>query len=81
MFEEAIRKYYEMLSKRLIAALEGRGWTVYFAGGKGEARKIILEILAKSEYKEVGILGSITVRRIGLIEELSRRDFFNFSSI
>ncbi len=73
LFEEAIKKYYEMKSKKLLEKLEKRGWTTFFANDREEARNKVLEIIPNTNYKTIGIPGSVTIRQLALIEELEKK--------
>jgi len=75
MFDDAIKKYYEIKSKRLIDALRSKGWSAYFFDNKDEARRNVLRILSETGYRKIGVPGSVTIRQIGLIEELEKRGF------
>lgn len=74
-FETAIKKYYEIVSGSLIESLRKRGWATRFVNSKEEARSYTLNILTRTDYKTIGVPGSVTVRQLGLIEELERRGF------
>jgi len=50
--------------------LKERGFSVHIAENREEAKKIVLDLIPKNA--SIGIGGSITIREIGVIEELER---------
>ncbi len=75
MFEEAIKKYFEIKCRELIRVLAERDWKVIFVNDKVEARDKILEIISESGLRTIGIPGSVTIRQIGVITELEKGGF------
>ncbi len=56
-----------------IEALRRNGFSAYLAPGREEARSTVLSLVPDGS--TVGVGGSVTVRELGLIEELERRGF------
>lgn len=66
------RKWYSRLRlERAAEALRRNGFNVHVADDAGEARSIVLSLIP--EGATVGVGGSVTIRELGVIEELERR--------
>ena len=63
--------FSDHLIKRTVKALEGNGFRTILASDKNEALKEALQLIP--EKAEVGIGGSVTVRELDLVSELSKR--------
>lgn len=63
--------YREMLIERVVENLKKRGFDAFWSNTKEEARDRLLEIIPKNA--KVGIGGSVTIRELGIIEELENR--------
>lgn len=70
---EARRWYYRVLLERAAEALRRNGFSAYVASSAEEARSLVLSLVPPGS--TVGVGGSVTVRELGLIEELERRGF------
>ncbi|MGC8576601.1 MAG: lactate utilization protein [Thermoproteota archaeon] len=68
---EAKNWYYSELLNRVALALKQNGFQSYVAQSIEDARKRILELIAFNE--KVGVGGSVTIREIGIIQELEKR--------
>jgi L-lactate utilization protein LutB len=68
---EAKDWYYSELLKRVALALKQNGFQSYVAQSIEDARKRILELIAFNE--KVGVGGSVTIREIGILQELEKR--------
>lgn len=75
MLHEAVKEYYRLMLNELKANLANKGWEVYLFENTIKARDKILEILLAEKPGTVGIPGSITVRQLGLIQELKDKGF------
>lgn len=71
MFEEVRSWYYEELLKRAANSLNQNGFNAHLARSIDEAKEKILGLIDKNESVAIG--GSVTIREIGIIEELERR--------
>lgn len=56
-----------------VEALRRNGFSAYLAPSRGEAKSLVLSLVPRGS--TVGVGGSVTVRELGLIEELERRGF------
>ena len=63
--------FSDHLIQRTVKALEGNGFKTILASDKNEALKEALQLIP--EKAEVGIGGSVTVRELDLVSELSKR--------
>ncbi|WP_455278612.1 lactate utilization protein [[Eubacterium] cellulosolvens] len=63
--------FSDKLIQRTAKALESNGFKTILASDKNEALKEVLQLVP--EKAKVGIGGSVTVREVGLISELSKR--------
>lgn len=63
--------FSDKLIQRTAKALESNGFKTVLASDKNEALKEVLQLVP--EKAKVGIGGSVTVREVGLISELSKR--------
>lgn len=68
---EARRWYARLMLERAASALRRNGFEVSVVESKEEAREAVLSLV--HEGATVGIGGSVTVRELGIIEELERR--------
>jgi len=68
---EARRWYRRALLERAAEALRRNGFSAYVAWSSEEARSLVLSLVPPGS--TVGVGGSVTVRELGLIEELERR--------
>jgi len=68
---EAKTKGYEKLGETVCKKLNNLGYSAMFAENKEAALKAALELIP--EGASVGVPGTVTVREIGLIEELKKR--------
>ncbi len=69
--KEAKTKAYEKLGETVCKKLNSLGYNAKFAENKETALKAALELIP--EGASVGVPGTVTVREIGLIEELEKR--------
>lgn len=69
---EAIIKGYEKLGETVCKKLNSLGYSASFVTDKEEALKSVLKLIP--EGASVGVPGTVTVRQIGLIDELKKRD-------
>jgi len=72
---EPIKKYGKVLADKTIQALSNRGWECYYTETKEECKKLVLELIAESGFKKIGIPGSTTVRQINLVESLTSQGY------
>jgi L-lactate utilization protein LutB len=63
--------FSDHLIQRTVKALEGNGFKTILASDKNEALKEVLQLVP--EKAQVGIGGSVTVREVDLISELTKR--------
>ena len=68
---EAKRKGYEKLGETVCKKLNSLGYNARFVENKEAALKAVLELIP--EGASVGVPGTVTIREIGLIEELKKR--------
>jgi len=69
---EAFRKrHYELLGSAIVNNLNKKGYKAEYARTAVEAKDKVLELIPKNA--SVGIPGSVTVRELGLLEELEKR--------
>lgn len=68
---EAKRKGYEKLGETVCKKLNSLGYNARFVENKEAALKAALELIPASA--SVGVPGTVTIREIGLIEELKKR--------
>ncbi len=73
MFEDVKNRLYELRIRAAAKALEENGFKVLVAGGREEARELVISLIP--EGSTVGVGGSTTIRELNLIEELERRGF------
>ena len=62
---EMITKRNDLLSKKIVAGLESRNMSGYYAGSKEEALKIALELIPKGSSIAMG--GAMSAHEIGLV--------------
>jgi len=62
--------YRRLLLERAAEALRANGFSAYAVSSAEEARNLVLSLIPSSS--TVGVGGSVTVRELGLIEELER---------
>jgi len=67
---EARLWYRRLLLERAAEALRANGFSAYAVSSAEEARNLVLSLIPSSS--TVGVGGSVTVRELGLIEELER---------
>lgn len=72
---DVIKHRNELLAGRIIAGINSRNMTGYYAADKEEALKIALELIPEGSSISMG--GSATVNQIGL-EDVVRSDKYNF---
>lgn len=63
--------YRELLLERVVENLKKRGFNAFWSETKEDAKNRLLEIVPQTA--KVGIGGSITIRELGIIEELEDR--------
>ena len=68
---EAKRAGYEKLGETVCKKLNSLGYSARYVKNKNEGLKAALELIP--EGASVGVPGTVTVREIGLIEELKKR--------
>ncbi|MBC7321319.1 lactate utilization protein [bacterium] len=69
---DANKKWYrELLIERVVENLKKRGFDAFWSSTKEEAKNRLLEIIPQNA--KVGIGGSVTIRELGIIEELENR--------
>jgi len=73
MFEDIKNKLHELRLNATAKALEGNGFKAYVVPDRVVAKELILNLIPEGSV--VGIGGSVTIREIGVIEELERRGF------
>lgn len=73
MFEDVKYKFHELRINAAVKALEANGFKAYAASNRDMARELVLSLIPAGS--TVGVGGSVTVRELGLIEELERRGF------
>ena len=66
---ELTRWQYEVLSKKAVAALEGRGMKAFYAPSRREALSIVMELIPRGT--TIGRGDSMTLHEIGLISALT----------
>jgi len=70
MEDEIIRQNRLMLD-RVADSLRRKGFEVFLAADSGEAREKVLAMISSEE--TVGAGGSVTIKRLGILDELARR--------
>jgi len=73
MFEDIKNKLHELRLNATAKALEGNGFKAYVVPDRVVAKELVLNLIPEGSV--VGIGGSVTIREIGVIEELERRGF------
>jgi len=73
MFEDIKNKLHELRLNTVAKALESNGFKVYVVPDRVTAKELILSLIPEGSV--VGIGGSVTIREVGIIEELERRGF------
>ena len=71
IMEEEKKWFSDHLIQRTVKALESNGFKTVLASDKNEALKEVLQLVP--EKAKVGIGGSVTVREVDLVSELSKR--------
>jgi L-lactate utilization protein LutB len=71
VMREEKKWFSDKLIQRTAKALESNGFKTVLASDKNEALKEVLQLVP--EKAKVGIGGSVTVREVGLVSELSKR--------
>jgi len=66
--ENIKRWYYEERARRTVEALQKRGFTALYVGGREKARQEILKLVP--DEATVGVGGSITIRQLEVLPEL-----------
>lgn len=73
MFEE-VRKWFEELAiERAAKALRANGFEAHTVPDKNSAKELVLSLIPPGS--TVGVGGSVTIRELGLIEELEKRGY------
>ena len=70
---ETIIKRNELLAHKVMKGLESRNMKAYYAGDKGEALKIALELIPEGSVVTMG--GSMSAHEIGLVDALKNGDY------
>ena len=70
---ETIIKRNELLAQKVMKGLESRNMKAYYAGDKGEALKIALELIPEGSVVTMG--GSMSAHEIGLVDALKNGDY------
>lgn len=70
---EAKSWFFRRQLEAAVEALERNGFSAYLATSREEARSTVLSLVP--EGSTVGVGGSVTIRELGLIEELEQRGF------
>lgn len=71
---DANREWYkELLLERVSENLKKRGFNAFWTRDKNEAKAKILELIPKAS--KIGIGGSISIRELGIIEDLENRGY------
>ncbi|MBQ6090921.1 MAG: lactate utilization protein [Lachnospiraceae bacterium] len=70
---ETIIKRNELLVHKVMKGLESRNMKAYYAGDKGEALKIALELIPEGSVVTMG--GSMSAHEIGLVDALKNGDY------
>lgn len=73
MFEDIKSKLHELRLNTTAKALEGNGFKAYVAPNRVAAKELVLSLIPEGSV--VGVGGSVTIRELGIIEELEKRGF------
>ncbi|RLG83776.1 MAG: lactate utilization protein [Thermoprotei archaeon] len=73
MWRDVKEWYWREVIRGTAEALRRNGFEVHVANDRAEAREVVLKLIPPGS--TVGVGGSITIRELGLIEELSARGF------
>jgi L-lactate utilization protein LutB len=67
------RWYYETFAQKTVESLIRNGINALFINTAEEAKKVILELIPSDA--KIGFGGSVTLKQIGLLEDLERKGF------
>jgi len=73
MFDDVKKRLHELRLKAVAKALESNGFKTYVVSDKESARELVLKLIPPGSV--VGVGGSVSIRELGLIDELVRRGF------